>query len=216
MRFLVLAGFLAALPLAAGEIAIFTSGARIEADRYEIDGDVVRLFQGKGVSEIPARAIAGFEHIEDPQPQPVAAPEPILAPVAVPEPPVSNDPRELIRLAAIREGLPPEFVASVARVESAFRPDAISPAGAIGVMQLMPGTAKELGADPYDMRQNIDAGTRLLRELLLKYDGDVVKALSAYNAGPGAVARYNGLPPYEETRRYVNKVIGLYQRATPD
>jgi soluble lytic murein transglycosylase-like protein len=83
-------------------------------------------------------------------------------------------------------------------------------------MQLMPGTAKELGADPYDMRQNIDAGTRLLRELLLKYDGDVVKALSAYNAGPGAVARYNGLPPYEETRRYVNKVIGLYQRATPD
>lgn len=127
----------------------------------------------------------------------------------------SRDPAELIRQAALRTGLPPEFVASVAKVESAMRPEAVSPKGAIGVMQLMPATAKSLGADPHDVAQNIDAGARLLRDLLLKYDGDVVKALSAYNAGPGAVARYQGMPPYDETRRYVNKVIGAYQAAAP-
>ena len=115
----------------------------------------------------------------------------------------------------MRAGLPPEFVASVANVESALRPEAVSPKGVIGVMQLMPATAKSLGADPNDVAQNIDAGARLLRDLLLKYDGDVVKALSAYNAGPGAVARYQGMPPYDETRRYVNKVIGAYQAALP-
>jgi len=116
----------------------------------------------------------------------------------------------MVREAALRSGLPPKFVESVAVIESAFQTGAISPKGAIGVMQLMPDTAKTLGVDPHDPRQNIEAGTRLLRDLLLKYDGDVVKALSAYNAGEGAVARYQGLPPYTETRQYVNKVIGAY------
>jgi len=81
-------------------------------------------------------------------------------------------------------------------------------------MQLMPGTAQSLGVDPRDAAQNIDAGTRLLRELLLKYDGDVVKALSAYNAGQGAVDRYQGMPPYDETRWYVKKVIDAYQKTS--
>lgn len=93
-----------------------------------------------------------------------------------------------------------------------MKQSAISPKGAIGVMQLMPGTAKALAADPRDTEQNIDAGTRLLHDLLMKYDGDVVKALAAYNAGPAAVDRYNGLPPYRETQVYVNKVIHDYQK----
>lgn len=214
LRSFLLLGFAASLPLTAGEFAIFASGARIHADRHEQSGNVIRLFHGAGVSEVPAAAIVEFEFVEEdatvPAPAPVA--------VAIPQPPAapSNDPVDLVREAALRAGLPPEFVASVAKVESAFRPNALSPKGAIGVMQLMPATAKAMGADPNDLRQNIDAGARLLRDLLIKYDGDVVKALSAYNAGTGAVARYQGLPPYDETRRYVNKVIGAYQQATGD
>jgi hypothetical protein len=99
---------------------------------------------------------------------------------------------------------------AVAKPETAASQD---PKGALGVMQLMPGTAKTLGADPHDTAQNIDAGTRLLRELLLKYDGDVVKALAAYNAGEGAVDKYQGVPPYNETRWYVKKVVDAYQKA---
>jgi soluble lytic murein transglycosylase-like protein len=119
----------------------------------------------------------------------------------------------MLRDAASRAGLPSNLVESVAKVESAFNPKAVSPKGAIGVMQLMPETARAMGVDPNDPLQNIDAGTKLLRELLIKYDGDVVKALAAYNAGPGAVEKYNGLPPYNETRWYVNKVIGAYKQA---
>lgn len=207
----------AGAPLMAGEFAVFASGARIQADRHEREGNVIRLYRGAGVSEVPASSIVEFEQIED---APMIPPS-VVAAVAPPVPPPvsmvvpSRDPAELIRQAALRTGLPPEFVASVAKVESAMRPEAVSPKGAIGVMQLMPATAKSLGADPHDVAQNIDAGARLLRDLLLKYDGDVVKALSAYNAGPGAVARYQGMPPYDETRRYVNKVIGAYQAAAP-
>jgi membrane-bound lytic murein transglycosylase MltF len=79
-------------------------------------------------------------------------------------------------------------------------------------LRLWPASPKALDADPHDTEQNIDAGTRLLKELLIKYDGDVVKALAAYNAGPGAVAKYSGLPPYRETQEYVNKVIRDYQK----
>jgi soluble lytic murein transglycosylase-like protein len=141
-----------------------------------------------------------------------ASAKPDTAPRAVLDP-KAQDAKAMLREAARRSGLPPEFVESVARVESGLRQDAVSPKGAIGVMQLMPGTAKTLGADPHDAAQNIDAGTRLLRELLLKYDGDVIKALAAYNAGEGAVERYQGMPPYNETRWYVKKVIDGYQKS---
>ena len=132
-------------------------------------------------------------------PEPVAAVnEPVVATpeiLALPSQDPKQDPKEMVRAAARRSGLPPEFVESVAQVESGFRPDAVSPKGALGVMQLMPGTARTLGADPHDIAQNIDAGTRLLRELLIKYDGDVVKALAAYNAGEGAVDQFRGCHP---------------------
>lgn len=209
----------AALPAWGGEFAVFTSGARLRADRHEIHGGMVRIFQGSGISEVPLSSIADFEVFEDaPVPSPAApASQPPASTAAATTPATESlNPHDLIREAAIREGLPPEFVASVAKVESAFKTDAVSSKGAIGVMQLMPGTAKALGANPHDVRENIDAGTRLLRELLIKYDGDVVKALAAYNAGAGAVDRYNGLPPYTETRLYVNKVIGAYQKSQAD
>ena len=90
--------------------------------------------------------------------------------------------------------------------ESGFSPNAISPKGAIGLMQLMPGTAQTLGANPADPAQNADAGARYLRDLLKKYDGGLWHALAAYNAGPGAVDKYRGVPPYAETVRYINRI----------
>jgi soluble lytic murein transglycosylase-like protein len=209
------------IPASAGELVVLTSGSQLSVDRHELCGDMVRLFQGSGTTEIPSRLIVSVEQtpaVVEEAASPItplevieqAAPSSVIraAPSTTPA-----DARTLVREAALRSGLPPEFVASVAQVESAFQPNALSPKGAIGVMQLMPETAKTLGADPHDMAQNIDAGARLLRDLLVKYDGDVVKTLSAYNAGEGAVARYDGLPPYDETRFYVNKVIGAYKKA---
>ena len=203
----VLALILAALPAFGGELVVLSSGMKLRADRHEQEGTQIRLFHNGGVIEVPATLVTGFEQEE------VAVAPPIAE---VPEVKVSlsQSPKEMLREAALRSGLPPEFVQSVAQVESGMRPDAISPKGAIGVMQLMPGTAKILGADPHDTAQNIDAGTRLLRELLVKYNGDVVKALAAYNAGEGAVDRYQGVPPYNETRWYVKKVIDAYQKAS--
>jgi soluble lytic murein transglycosylase-like protein len=198
-----------AMPAMAGEYAVLSSGFRIHADRHERVADTIRLFTKDGVTELAAGVVTGFEQEEY-----VAPPPAVPAPAAlVPAPAVRLDPKTLVRNAAIRAGLPPAFVESVARVESALRPDALSSKGAIGVMQLMPGTARAMSADPHDLEQNVDAGTRLLRELLIKYDGDVAKALAAYNAGPGAVDRYQGVPPYRETENYVNKVIRTYQQA---
>ena len=123
------------------------------------------------------------------------------------------DQHALFRAIGDMYDLDPELLEAVAEVESAGHPDAVSPKGAIGVMQLMPATARSLAADPNDPEQNIDAGTRLLRELLIKYDGDVAKALAAYNAGPAAVDRYQGIPPFAETQSYVDKVIQNYKQS---
>jgi soluble lytic murein transglycosylase-like protein len=206
--------FVCGLPLLAGEFAVLSSGLRIRADSHVVDGVVVRLFRKDGVTELPATVVASFEPDDFEPAAPPPAPAPVLLPVPTVQANHNDDPKTLLRRAAARSGLPPAFVESVARVESGFRPDAVSPKGAIGVMQLMPETARGLGADPRNLEQNIDAGTRLLRDLLLKYDGDVVKALAAYNAGSGAVDRFGGLPPFQETRSYVNKVIGAYRKSS--
>jgi soluble lytic murein transglycosylase-like protein len=197
----ILIAFAAGLPAFGGEYAVLANGFRIRAERHEIAGSSVLLYTKDGVTEVPAASVASFE-TEDYTAPPV--------PPVVDPPLPSRDARTLVRDAARRAGLPPALVESVARVESNLRQDAVSPKGAIGVMQLMPATARTLEADPHDTAQNIDAGTRLLRELLIKYDGNVVKALSAYNAGAGAVDRYRGMPPYAETQDYVDKVIRTY------
>jgi soluble lytic murein transglycosylase-like protein len=108
--------------------------------------------------------------------------------------------------------LPPAFVRAVVAVESGYQADAVSPKGAIGLMQLMPGTARELRADPKIPEQNVDAGTRYLRDLLLKYDNQAYHALAAYNAGPGAVDKYHGVPPYRETRNYILNVLRNWKK----
>lgn len=100
------------------------------------------------------------------------------------------------------------------KVESNGNPNAISPKGAIGLMQLMPETAKNLGVDPRDPKENADGGAQYLRDLLAKYENDpdqVLLALAAYNAGPGAVEKYHGVPPYRETREYILRVLKNWQ-----
>jgi soluble lytic murein transglycosylase-like protein len=127
-----------------------------------------------------------------------------------------GDLRDLARAAATRHGLDPELVLAVVGVESAFEPRAVSPKGARGLMQLMPRTARELGvADAFDAEANLDGGSRYLQALLKRYGGDLRRALSAYNAGPGAVARHGGVPPYPETRDYVRRVMRRYATRTP-
>lgn len=114
--------------------------------------------------------------------------------------------------AAATYGVDVKLLKAVGKTESNFMPDAQSKAGAMGVMQLMPYTADELGvADAFDARSNILGGAKLLSRLLKKYDGDVSLAAAAYNAGSGAVDKYNGIPPYTETQNYVTKVLGYYQ-----
>ena len=154
----------------AGEYAVLDSGFRIRAESHEESGASVRLHTREGVIEINRARIAAFEPEE-------AAPEPpaVASPAVEPQPPapspvpVKLTPQALIDRAAETHGLPREILHSVARVESAYRVDAVSKAGAIGIMQLMPATAASLNADPNDPEQNVDAGAKLLRELLIRY-----------------------------------------------
>jgi soluble lytic murein transglycosylase-like protein len=119
----------------------------------------------------------------------------------------------VIREAAQRTGLPEALIDGVIRTESGYRPRAVSRAGARGLMQLMPATARSLGVhDPFDPRQNVLGGSRYLRRMYDRF-GSVRLALAAYNAGPGAVLRHRGVPPYDETRRYVSTVLRRYQRS---
>jgi soluble lytic murein transglycosylase-like protein len=116
--------------------------------------------------------------------------------------------REALTGAARRHQLDPDLLLAVAETESGFRPDAVSPRGARGLMQIMPGTGRRLGlTHPFDLTANADAGARYLKEQLGRFGGNVAFALAAYNAGPGAVLRYRGIPPYQETRAFVSRVL---------
>jgi soluble lytic murein transglycosylase-like protein len=117
--------------------------------------------------------------------------------------------KDLVKAAANKYGLDPSLLAAVAQTESGFNPRAQSGAGAKGLMQLMDGTARGLGiSDSFDPAQSLDGGARFLSGLLKQFNGDVRLALAAYNAGPAAVKKYGGIPPYQETQRYVPKVLG--------
>jgi len=117
----------------------------------------------------------------------------------------------LVSMASSTNGVPAGLVRAVMMAESAGDPNAISVAGAQGLMQLMPGTASRCGIDPFEPSENVLCGTAYLRELLIRYHNNVTLAVAAYNAGPGAVDRYHGVPPYAETRAYVARVLSAYE-----
>ena len=181
-------------------VARLTNGFAIRHQGREVRGDTVRLSLSEtgGYVELPASQIAAYESDDTPA-------------AAAPAPPLTVD--DHITRATDSTGIDSDFLRSVIRAESGGNAKARSPKGALGLMQLMPGTAAQLGVkDAYDAGENIQGGSQYLRELLVRYNGDAVKALAAYNAGPGRVKQYKGVPPYRETRRYVSRIIKDYNR----
>src|SRR6202049_4408418 len=213
---------MSALPCFAGEVAVLRNGFSIRHERREVVGDLTRLYvsaDGANFIDVPT---ADIEHYEDAPPElptdasdsglsasrakRVSAPFPRNAPNV---PSVNLD--EVVNSASGRYRLDPDLVNSVIKAESGFNVRAVSPKGAQGLMQLMPQTASQLGVrNAFDPQANVEAGTRYLRELLERYNFDLVKALAAYNAGPQRIDQYNGVPPYRETRAYVARIVHEY------
>src|SRR6202162_2714947 len=185
---------------AAADVAVLRNGFSIRHERREIVGSVTRLYLGadkNGYVDVPTSDIESFE-------------EDISAPAAAHS---SQSVNEVVNTVSGRHHLDPDLINSVIHAESGFNPRAVSPKGAQGLMQLMPGTASKLGvSNAFDPRANVEGGTRYLSELLQRYNFDVIKALAAYNAGPQRVQQYGGVPPYNETRAYVARIVREYNR----
>lgn len=177
------------------------NGAEIEASAQSFEGATARFSVAQGTIELPLAEIERVELLPDPPADTQDAKR--ADPVSV---------AELLEQASAAQALPAGFVKTVAKMESGLRPDAVSSKGAVGLMQLMPGTASDLGVDSSVPAENAMGGAKYLRALLLKYKGDARLALAAYNAGPAAVDRYHGIPPYPETIAYVAKVLREYER----
>jgi len=185
------------------EIVFMTSGRTMNVAGHRIEGDMVILvLRSGGETSMPKALVARFAPDEVPWVGSTGSVE--GAPLLDVPPHVDA----IIAKAAAEHAVDPNLVRAVIRVESAYRPKARSHKGAMGLMQLMPGTAREYGVrNAYDPAENINAGVKHLRSLLDRYD--VRLALAAYNAGAGAVERFGGIPPYRETREYVEKVLSL-------
>ncbi len=191
----------------ASQLAVLSNGFSIRHERRSTAGSVTRLYAGPDATsyvDIPTTDIDHFEL------------DILLAPVPVAPDPHSPNPMsidQIIGQASDTYKIDSDLINTVIKVESDFNIAALSPKGAQGLMQLMPGTANDLGiTNPWDPRANVDGGTRYLRFLLEKYNFDLVKALAAYNAGPERVDRFHGVPPYYETHAYVARIVRDYNR----
>jgi soluble lytic murein transglycosylase-like protein len=188
----------AATAPARAEIVLLASGQTLKLVGHRSEGGLeVLALKGGGEVQLPPQAVRGY------------VPDEVMDEVSQAS---GADLAKLAEDASRRHGLEPALVLAVVAVESGFRPEAVSPKGAQGLMQLMPRTAAALGVqDPLDPEQNLDAGVRHLEALLKLYGGDLRRALAAYNAGEGAVERHGGVPPYRETRAYVKRVLERYR-----
>lgn len=204
---------LLAIPAFATDLAILHNGFSVRHERRENLGAVTRLYLSVGNSsyvDIATNQIERFEKDLAPPITPVSVAPLAGAPPLKPKPQNLN---EVINAISDRHHLDPDLISSVIHAESGFNPRAVSPKGARGLMQLMPQTASKLGVvNSFDPGANVEGGTRYLSELLQRYNFDLVKALAAYNAGPGRVEQYRGVPPYYETRVYVAKIVRDFNR----
>ena len=223
---------LAALPCVADEVAVLKNGFSVRHERRVILGDVTRLYvtaDGASFVDVPTAEIEHFEAA--PAEVPIASfvptsfstsKSPLLAKDARNGAPGASvfprgtaftrsnpvDLNEVVNTASGHYRLDPDLVSSVIKAESGFNVHAVSRKGAQGLMQLMPGTASQLGVpNAFDPQANVEGGAKYLRELLERYNFDLVKALAAYNAGPRRVEQFGGVPPYYEKRAYVARVV---------
>ncbi len=200
---LVLGLVIAPLFASAADFAVLRNGFSIRHEHREVVGSVTRLYLGAdrdGYVDVPTTDIDRFE-------------EDLSAPAAGKTPYSPQEMSDVINAVSSRHHLDPDLISSVIHAESGFNPNAVSAKGAQGLMQLMPQTSSQLGvADAFDPGANVEGGTRYLRELLERYNFDLIKALAAYNAGPQRVEQYHGVPPYYETQAYVARIVRDFNR----
>lgn len=188
---------------ASAELVLLTTGRTLAITGHEFQGDRVVLHLPNGGQIICARSLIVRIEADDAPPPPAEILVEVTSPQAPPRPFAA-----IIDAASVRHGVDAALLFALIEVESSYRPNAVSPKGAMGLMQLMPATAQQYAvADPYDPSDNVEAGTQHLRSLLDRYDVD--SALAAYNAGEGPVRKFGGVPPFPETRRYVTKILAL-------
>jgi soluble lytic murein transglycosylase-like protein len=219
---------LGAMQASATDVATLRNGFTIRHESRAPLGETTRLFltaDGSSFVDVPTAEIVQIEPDLNAPAVPEKSSETLATapaamnpalPAMVPPTPASTRPADIaeaVNSASGRYRIDPDLVNSVIRAESGFKIHAISPKGAQGLMQLMPGTASNLGvSNAFDPNANVDGGTRYLRELLERYNFDLVKALAAYNAGPHRVEQYGGVPPYLETRKYVASIVRDFNR----
>jgi hypothetical protein len=228
---------LLARPAKASELAILRNGFSIRHEHRLVIGTNTRLFlaaDDSSFTDVPTEEITGYEKdltLPAPLAVPLPPPADAHASISVPFGSATNSwpaksgsaksgsakfvpapaLNQVVNSASAAYHLDPDLVNSVIHAESGFNSRAVSPKGARGLMQLMPGTANQLGVnDAFDPQANVTGGSRYLRELLERYNFDLVKALAAYNAGPQRVEQYRGVPPFRETRAYVNRIVHEY------
>jgi hypothetical protein len=217
---------LLARPATAADLAILRNGFSIRHEHHRVMGTTTRLYftaDDSNFTDLPTAEITGYEKdltLSAPVPVPAPAVAASHATIAAPFGSAKTDfaksgsapaLNEVVNTASAAYHLDPDLVNSVIHAESGFNARAVSPKGAGGLMQLMPGTANQLGVnDVFDPQANVTGGSRYLRELLERYNFDIVKALAAYNAGPERVEQYRGVPPFRETRAYVARIVHEY------
>jgi soluble lytic murein transglycosylase-like protein len=209
------ATFVAVVCLAApasAELVFFNTGRTLSVKGHRADGDSVVLeLRGGGEMICAPSLIARFADDEVPYPEPIVEAAPAPAPVVREQTAIAVPYSEIIDRVAAEQHVSAKLVRAVIQVESAYNVRARSPKGAMGLMQLMPATARQYAvADPYDAASNIEGGIKYLKSLLERLP--VALALAAYNAGEGAVQRFNGIPPYAETRNYVSRILAIANR----